>query len=98
MENIYKQSKGPRGRWLYFKNGKMISKNSIPEDILFGMEPEKPVSDQLPEFRKCVFCGQPATEEKWLNGEKQYLCLDDYNTRTSGELAEKLRLSIVSPA
>lgn len=95
---VYKQSPGPRGRVLWFRDGKMISKKDIPEDVLSTMELQKPVDDTKPEFRKCVFCGQPATEEKWLNGEKQYLCLDDYNTRTSGELAEKLRLSIVSPA
>lgn len=97
MESIYKQSKGPRGRWLYFKNGKMISKSNIPENILSTMEPEKPVSDQQPEFRKCVFCEGPATDEKWLNGSKHYLCFDDYQERTSGELAERLR-SIAQPA
>lgn len=97
-ESIYKQSKGPRGRWLYFRNGKMISKNDIPEHILAGMEPEKPVSDQAPEFRRCLFCAQPATEEKWLNGRLNYLCLDDYQTKTTGELAEKVKESVANPA
>lgn len=97
METIYKQSKGPRGRWLYFRNGRMISKNDIPKHILENMEPEKPVSDQLPEFRRCIFCNLPATEEKWLNLKKYYLCFDDYQIKTTGEVAEKVRESIVNP-
>lgn len=98
----FKVSKGPRGRSLYFrkdeKGFKMVSKSSVPEDILVTLEPNKSVDDTKPEFRKCIFCGQPATEEKWLNGDKHYLCFDDYQSRTSGELAEKLRLSVANPA
>lgn len=92
----YKMTPGPRGRQLFFRDGKLISKKDVPEDILSGMELQKPVDDTAPEFRKCVFCGLPATEEKWLNGAKQYLCLDDYQTKTTGELAEKLQ-TIVTP-
>lgn len=97
----YKQSKGPRGRALYFKKEeggfKMISRDKIPVEILATMKSEKPVNDQLPEFRKCIFCGAQGTEEKRLNGEKFYLCLDDYNSRTTGEIAQKLREGIASP-
>lgn len=93
----YKMSPGPRGRKLYFKENeqgkfKMISVKDIPEDILASMELQKPVEETKPEFRKCIFCGQPATEEKWFNREKYYLCLDDYQTKTTGELAEKIRV------
>lgn len=91
MDNIYKQSKGPRGRYLYFKNGKMISKKDIPEDILQTMEPGKPVSDASPEFQKCIFCGSLSTDPKYINGQKVNLCLDDYHGKTTGECVEQLR-------
>lgn len=96
----FKISKGPRGRNLYFKKTdkgfKMISVKDIPEDILKTMQPEKPVDDQKPEFRKCIFCGELGTEEKRINGQIIYLCLDDYNNRTTGEVVECLRQSLVS--
>lgn len=90
-------SPGPRGRKLFFKDGKMISVKDIPKDVLDTMELQKPVDDTKPEFRKCIFCGLPATEEKWLNKEKCYLCLDDYQTKTTGELAEKVQSLVSTP-
>lgn len=101
---IYKQSKGPRGRHLYFKKEdedgkfKMVSINDIPEDILATMEPEKPISDQLPEFRKCIWCGAHGTDEKWINRCRYFLCLDDYQTRTTGELVQRIREESIQPA
>lgn len=91
----YKQSKGPKGRKLYFKkqdNGgfRMISVRDIPADILATLEPEKPVDDTKPQFRKCIFCGRLGTEEKTLNGQRHYLCLDDYQYKTTGEIAHRL--------
>lgn len=94
---VYKQSPGPRGRVLWFRDGKMISKKDIPADVLSTMELQKPVDDTKPEFRRCIFCGLPGTEEKWFNKEKYYLCLDDYQIKTTGELAEVVRLSIAQP-
>lgn len=91
----YKISKGPNGRNLYFRKDeagfKMISVKDIPEDILKTMEVEKPVSDQAPEFRKCLFCGMQGTEERFINLQKVYLCLDDYGTKTTGEVVAQLR-------
>lgn len=92
---IYKQSKGPRGRKLYFakdKGGfKMVAKSSIPEDILATMELEKPIDDTLPEFRKCIFCGELGTERKLINGQGVDVCLEDYYSKTTGEIVEQLR-------
>lgn len=99
---IYKQSPGPRGRTLFFAAGedgkyKMVAKNTIPEDVLRTMELQKPVDDTKPQFRKCIFCGQLATEEKWVNQARIYLCLDDYQTRTTGECAQQVRLNVANP-
>lgn len=98
----YKVSPGPRGRKLYFKENekgkfKMISVKNIPEDILESLETSQPLDDQKPEFRKCIFCGEPATEEKLVNREIVYLCLADYQDRTTGEVVENLRLSVANP-
>lgn len=92
----YKMSPGPRGRKLYFKTNeqgkfKMISVNSIPKDILATMELQESVDDTKPEFRKCIFCGELATEQKKITGQNVDLCFDDYHNRTTGEVVEKLR-------
>lgn len=97
----YKMSPGPRGRKLFFKTNeegkfKMVSVKDIPEDVLATMELQKPVDDTKPEFRKCIFCGAPATEQKWVNLRLIDLCLKDYQEKTTGECAEQLR-SIDSP-
>lgn len=92
---LYKQSKGPKGRPLYFakdKGGfKMVAKSSIPADILATMEPEKPVDDTKPEFRKCIFCGMQGTEQKLINGQSIELCLEHYHSKTTGEIVEQER-------
>jgi hypothetical protein len=98
----YKVSPGPKGRQLFFKaeegkGFKMISKSSIPEDVLSTMELQKPVNDQAPEFRKCIFCGALGTEQKFINGEMIDLCLNDYQSRTTGEVVERLREGVANP-
>lgn len=99
----YKISKGPRGRQLFFKKEeggkfKMISVKDIPSEILDTMELQKPVSDTAPEFRKCIWCGALGTDEKWIDRKKYYLCFDDYQNRTTGELAERIREEHLQPA
>lgn len=83
---LIKSSRGVR----YMKGSKFCKKTDVPEDVLQQLENQ----DTVDTSRNCVFCGGPGTEEKWLNGKKNYLCFDDYQNRTSGELAEKL-LTIV---
>lgn len=95
---VYKQTKGPKGRSLWFKDGKMISVKDIPSDILATMEPQKPVSDQLPEFRKCIFCGELGTERKLINHREVDLCFHHYDTKTTGEVVAQLREGLAYPA
>lgn len=94
-------SPGPRGRTLFFKKEegqgfKMISIKDIPFDILATMEPEKPVDDTKPEFRKCIFCGGWGSEQKFINREMVSLCLEHFQNKTTGEVVEQLR-SIATP-
>lgn len=102
---LYKQSIGPKGRPLYFAaeevpgetpKFKMVAKGTIPEAILADLEPQKPLSNTKPDYRKCLFCDQPGTEERFLNGQYLYLCLHHYDTTTSGAQVEKLRETVAS--
>lgn len=90
----YTKKNGPRGRFLYFKDGKMISVKDIPEDIvdklpLNGEYEEKEVV--APTVRKCIFCGNHATESRFVDLQTIYLCEEDYYSKTTGKITEKLR-------
>lgn len=81
----YKIIKGSRGV-RYMKGSKFCKVTDIPEDVLQRLTNEERVDTP----KDCVFCGQPGTEEKTLNGVRYLICLDDYNTKTTGELAQTI--------
>ena len=89
---MYKKSKGPRGRFLYFKDGKMVSPKSIPEDVLAKLNDHVTVEPpkEKPQ-RTCIFCGEPGTEESFIDLQTIYLCQEHYLNKTKGEIAHKLR-------
>lgn len=70
----------------------------IPEDGDTSQQPEQTQeqvaeedeADERPE-RKCVFCGQQGTQEKFVNLQTVYLCKEDYDNHTTGEIVAKLR-------
>ena len=81
----YKIIKGSRGI-RYMKGSKLCKKTDIPADILVRLLKQEEVDTS----KDCVVCGKPGTEEKTLNFHRYYLCLEDYNTRTTGEIARTI--------
>lgn len=79
---LIQTSKGPK----YMKGSKFCKATDIPEDVLQKLHTQETVDTS----RDCPFCGQKGTEEKTLNSHRYYLCLEDYNTRTTGELAQTI--------
>lgn len=77
---ILNTSRGVR----YMKGAKFCSVKDIPEDVLQKLHTQ----DKVDTSRDCIFCGQPGTEEKTLNTIRRYLCLTDYQERSTGELAQ----------
>lgn len=67
----------------YMKGAKFCKKTDIPEDILQRLLTQETVDSS----KDCPFCGQLGTEEKTLNSKRYLLCLQDYQTKTTGELA-----------
>ena len=87
---MYKRTKGPRGRWLYFKNGKMVSVKSIPQEELDKLNGDVQV-ETTPTERKCLFCGEPGTEPMFINLQHLDLCMEHYLNKTKGEVVQKLK-------
>ena len=79
---IIKSSKGTR----YMKGSKFCKKEDVPEDVLQRLL----AGDKVDTSKDCPFCGKVGTEEKTVNATTYYLCLDDYNQKTTGELAQTI--------
>lgn len=45
--------------------------------------------NELP--KGCLFCGEEATRQRYVNQQIVVLCDKDYETHTTGELAEQIR-------
>lgn len=39
----------------------------------------------------CIFCGEPATRQRYINQQNAKLCDDDYSSHTTGEIAAQMR-------
>lgn len=103
----YKRVDTANGRIMYFKNGKMVSKDDIPAGIVNSLEngvelsvgtpdPEtvdeaNTVKAQSPQSKICIFCKKESSRTKFINLETVYLCDEDYESHTTGEIAEQMR-------
>ena len=87
----------------YRKDGKLISKDDVPEEEIRRLEAEDvavvpPDNDEaLPEEhvpvtnRVCVFCGMHSNWTRFVNGQTVVLCETHYYNETIGKIAQKLR-------
>ena len=92
---IYKKSRGPRGRSLYFLDGKMISVKTIPPEIVASLEIHNEYNSEVKyeaekPVKHCLFCGMPATKTRVVNGMIVELCDEDYYDKSIGKIAGKL--------
>lgn len=84
-------------RIMYFVDGKMAKIAVIPEDVLHRLETEELVETETNEesvptinTKKCLFDDEPATRHKFINGVTVGLCNEDYQTKTSGKIVQKI--------
>lgn len=81
-----KQVTTKSGRKMYFNNGKLITRDKYRELSLETIAKPKIAV----ETRKCIFCGQEGTRSKFVNLQTVYLCDEDYLTKTTGKVAERI--------
>lgn len=61
-----------------------------------AVQPDLTVDDQQPEQAQseepnvCVFCGEPATRQRYINQQTIRLCDADYDGHTTGEIVEQV--------
>lgn len=102
----FKKVTAKNGRVLFYIDGKMRPEAVIPETILHRLETELEFEIELTnhqvktvsiDTKKCIFDGHEATRQKFLNGTIVGLCNEDYQTKTSGKIAQRINEIINTP-
>lgn len=68
----------------YMRDGKFVSAGEVPEAIRRGVHSGVKV-------RTCLFCGQPATKQRYVYPQSVDLCDDHYYAETIGRIAHQLK-------
>lgn len=94
---MYKTIKAKNGI-RYMKDGKFVSKATIPANIyveLEGKEPGNVVDDTdvKPEapVKECIFCGKVTKLSRFLNMQTIPLCEEHYYSETTGRVVQKYK-------
>lgn len=88
--------KTKNGKFMFFKNGKMVAKNSVPLPVREadpGLEivlPDAP-EPQKEEIKECLICGEEGVRRRFLSGINFRLCVEHYGKVGVGKLAQALR-------
>ena len=92
--SIYKFSKGSRSL-MYFKDGKLISKNSIPENVFQSLVENEEFDDNglKPDVlhKECIFCNKYAGFSRLVNLQMVDLCEHHYYDTNVGQIAQRLQ-------
>lgn len=95
---MYEEKIAKNGKVMHFKDGKLISYDKYLEGIsLQGVQETvvnqpPPVEESKVEASKdCIFCGSESKRRKFVNLKIVHLCEEDYLTKTTGEIAERIR-------
>ena len=88
-----------RGKPRYRKNKRMVSKNTLPREVMerFGLlNPEIPEEEDTPDeprkdSKACLFCGVHSRFTRFVNLQTVYLCDSHYYDVNIGKIAQKLR-------
>lgn len=79
----------------YQKDKRFIAKAAVPPKILAKLETSPVVSDVRvhvpPPTKICLYCKEPAKLSRVITLETVYLCDNDYYSKTTGQIVQRLR-------
>ncbi len=64
--------------------------DELPLGTIYDDAPEETTLTQRSK-QECIFCGQPGTHRKLVYLQMVYLCADDYQNKTTGEIGQKFK-------
>ena len=78
----------------YMKDGKFISKASLPPEVYTQLKVDQITTDEElnPIIDKtCIFCGIYSNLSRLLNGQTIYLCDGHYYSESTGKTVQRMR-------
>ena len=103
MADLYSVKTAKNGRIMYYKNGRLTKKESIPEDAAvrdldFELETvdatqgeQTTISSEANPEKTCVFEDGPGDFVRFVNGQYVNLCDDHYHNSTLGKIVQQIR-------
>lgn len=73
----------PKHDWEKVKN--------LPLGGIYNNSPDALHPETTKTGRNCVFCGLPGMRSKYINAQMVYLCVQDYEDKTTGETAHRVK-------
>lgn len=92
-KDVYTVKTAKNGRTLYFKNGRLVSKEVFPQTIDQGLVQNANVDSGtfIVPPDDCLFCGQKADYQRFIHLKTINLCQEHYRGKTTGEVAQALK-------
>lgn len=84
----YKLIKNKHGN-RFMKDNKFVKFSSVPLDIKGRLEGNMAADSLDP--KKCIFCGEPATETRFINLQTVALCSADFYDKKVGQIVNRLK-------
>lgn len=92
---MYKVRDGIKGRKLYFHDGKMISIQDVPDEVLYELQFTDQVEErhlEPPRFNKpCLACDKEGKYERIVHMQTIVLCNEHYYSLNIGKIAQLLK-------
>lgn len=73
----------------YMKDNRFIKADDVPQEIKDKLE-TKTAAAEAPS-KTCIFCGEAATESRFIQLQTIALCNDHFYSRTVGQIVQKLK-------
>lgn len=84
----YKLIKGKYGN-RYMKNNRFVKFDSVPQEVKDKLETSN-AAEQL-DPKKCIFCGEPATETRFIQLQTIALCSEHFYSKNVGHIVMRLK-------
>lgn len=94
---MYSKRAGIHGATIYTRNKRPMKTADVPANIMKILENQDSIDDENMQLeapnRKCLFCGTWTKLSRIINGQTVYICEEHYYSKTTGQVAQQIRLN-----
>lgn len=93
--SIYSKRPGIKGSTVYVKDKHLIKAVNVPGNVMTLLETQDVVDTENmileAPLKRCIFCDAHTKMSRLINGQHVYVCENDYQDKTLGQVAQALR-------